>query len=302
MSFSLEKLSCTLPFSPMRATRLKRRVHFPAPHPSARYAAPALDKGLDILELFASEPDGLTTSQVARRLGRTVGEIFRMLVCLAERGYISQVLPDERFQLTLKLFELAHRHHPLQRFVAKARPLMEEVAHKTRQSCHLAMPSDGEVVVITQVDAPGSAGFALRVGAKIHSIEHCFRAPLSSLFSPVRCARALPRCVEAPNRPDTSTGSAGTPDTHPRTRLRGNGQLSGRGRREYQLPSSKSASRSHRSSLSAISASHRRPRWPSASESRASGSEPGASHRHRWAQSTAHEFRSLSHDENGILR
>ena len=151
----------------MRATRLKRRVHSPAPRPSARYTAPALDKGLDILELFASEPDGLTTSQVARRLGRTVGEIFRMLVCLAERGYIFQVLPDERFQLTLKLFELAHRHHPLQRIIAKARPLMEEVAHKTRQSCHLAMPSDGEVVVITQVDAPGSAGFALKLGAKI---------------------------------------------------------------------------------------------------------------------------------------
>jgi DNA-binding IclR family transcriptional regulator len=151
----------------MQATRLKRRVRSPAPLPSARYAAPALDKGLDILELFASEPDGLTTSQVARRLGRTVGEIFRMLVCLAERGYISQVLPDERFQLTLKLFELAHRHHPLQRFVAKARPLMEEVAYKTRQSCHLAMPSEGEVVVITQVDAPGSAGFALKLGAKI---------------------------------------------------------------------------------------------------------------------------------------
>jgi DNA-binding IclR family transcriptional regulator len=151
----------------MRATRLKRRVHSPAPPPGARYTAPALDKGLDILELFASEPNGLTTSHVARRLGRTVGEIFRMLVCLAERGYISQVLPDERFQLTLKLFELAHRHHPLQRFVAKARPLMEEVAHKTRQSCHLAMPSDGEVVVIAQVDAPGSAGFALKLGAKI---------------------------------------------------------------------------------------------------------------------------------------
>jgi DNA-binding IclR family transcriptional regulator len=151
----------------MRAARLKRRVHSSAPPPSARYTAPALDKGLDILELFASEPDGLTTSQVARRLGRTVGEIFRMLVCLAERGYISQVLPDEQFQLTLKLFELAHRHHPLQRFIAKARPLLEEVAHKTRQSCHLAMPSDGEVVIITQVDAPGSAGFALKLGAKI---------------------------------------------------------------------------------------------------------------------------------------
>jgi DNA-binding IclR family transcriptional regulator len=151
----------------MRTTRLEqRRKNFARP-PSPRYAAPALDKGLDILELFASEPEGLTTSQVARRLGRTVGEIFRMLVCLGERGYISQVLPDERFQLTLKLFELAHRHHPLQRIVAEARPLMEEVAHKTRQSCHLAMPSNGEVVVITQVDAPGTAGFALKLGARI---------------------------------------------------------------------------------------------------------------------------------------
>ncbi|MFY9803126.1 MAG: IclR family transcriptional regulator [Candidatus Acidiferrales bacterium] len=151
----------------MRTTRLEQRQKTAARPPSVRYAAPALDKGLDILELFASRPEGLTTSQVARHLGRTVGEIFRMLVCLAERGYISQVLPDERFQLTLKLFELAHRHHPLQRIVAEARPLMEEVAHKTRQSCHLAMPSNAEVVVVAQVDAPGSAGFALKLGARI---------------------------------------------------------------------------------------------------------------------------------------
>src|SRR5580700_12014043 len=130
----------------MTTRRLQRREQSAVRSLGARYTAPALDKGLDILELFASEPEGLSASQVARRLGRTIGEIFRMLVCLAERGYISQVLPDERFQLTLKLFELAHRHHPLQRFIAKARPLMEEVAHKTRQSCHLAMPSDGEVV------------------------------------------------------------------------------------------------------------------------------------------------------------
>jgi DNA-binding IclR family transcriptional regulator len=167
----------------MPATRLQRRTHSPARAPSARYTAPALDKGLDILELFASEPDGLTTSQVARRLGRTVGEIFRMLVCLAERGYISQALPDEHFELTLKLFELAHRHHPLQRFVAKARPLMEEVAHKTRQSCHLAMPSNGEVVVITQVDAPGSAGFALKLGARIDFL-HTASGHLILAFQP----------------------------------------------------------------------------------------------------------------------
>ena len=134
---------------------------------TVRYAAPALDKGLDILELFASEPTGLTASEAARRLGRTVGEIFRMLVCLEERGYISQSASDERYELTLKLFELAHRHPPLHRLAAEARPLMEKVAHESGQSCHLAMLSNGEVIVVEQVDAPRTAGFALKLGARI---------------------------------------------------------------------------------------------------------------------------------------
>src|ERR1700745_2829920 len=122
------------------AARIPSRAH------PIRYAAPDLDKGLDILELFASEPAGLTTREAARRLGRTVGEIFRMLVCLEERGYISQVASDERYELTLKLFELAHRHQPLHRLAAESRPLMEKVAHDTGQSCHLAILSNGEVI------------------------------------------------------------------------------------------------------------------------------------------------------------
>jgi DNA-binding IclR family transcriptional regulator len=136
-----------------------------------RYAAPALDKGLDILELFASEPTGFTASEAARRLGRTVGEIFRMLVCLEERDYILQSASDERYELTLKLFELAHSHPPLHRLAAEARPLMEKVAHETGQSCHLAMLSNGEVIVVEQVDAPRTAGFALKLGARINLLN-----------------------------------------------------------------------------------------------------------------------------------
>jgi DNA-binding IclR family transcriptional regulator len=132
-----------------------------------RYAAPALDKGLDILELFANEADGFTASEVARRLGRTVGEIFRMLVRLEQRGYVCQIPPDDRYFLTLKLFEVAQRHSPLQRLVSEARPLLQRVAHKIGQSCHLAMPSNGEVVVVAQVDAPGNMGFSVRLGARI---------------------------------------------------------------------------------------------------------------------------------------
>ena len=45
----------------------------------ATYSAPALEKGLDILELLAGEAEGLSQAAIAERLGRSTGEIFRML-------------------------------------------------------------------------------------------------------------------------------------------------------------------------------------------------------------------------------
>jgi DNA-binding IclR family transcriptional regulator len=146
-----------------RAPRIRRQVT----SRRIRYAAPALEKGLDILELLASASKALTHSEIASRLGRTITEVFRMLVCLEERGYISRSGPDESYQLTLKLFEIVHHQHPLQRLVTQARPLVQRVASETGQSCHLAMLNNAEVVVVAQSDAPGNMGFSVRLGANI---------------------------------------------------------------------------------------------------------------------------------------
>jgi DNA-binding IclR family transcriptional regulator len=132
-----------------------------------RYRAPALEKGLDILELLADRPEGLSQSEIARGLGRTVGEIFRMLNCLVERGYLAIQRPSDRYILTLKLFELAHRHTPIDRLLGNAGPLMRELAAQVHQSCHLALIESGHGVVVAQTDSPGHIGFAVRVGSVI---------------------------------------------------------------------------------------------------------------------------------------
>ena len=149
------------------ATRRALQIRRPVNSRRIRYAAPALEKGLDILELLASASQALTHSEIASQLGRTVTEVFRMLVCLEERSYISRTGPDERYQLTLKLFEVVHHHHPLQRLVTQARPLVQRVASDTGQSCHLAMLNNAEVVIVAQSDAPGNMGFSVRLGANI---------------------------------------------------------------------------------------------------------------------------------------
>ena len=50
-----------------------------------RYRAPALDKGLDILELLAGIEGGLTQAEIAKALGRSPNEFYRMLERLARR-------------------------------------------------------------------------------------------------------------------------------------------------------------------------------------------------------------------------
>ena len=53
-----------------------------SPTKKTGYAAPALEKGLDILELLASAEQSMTTGQIADALGRSKNEIFRMVFVL----------------------------------------------------------------------------------------------------------------------------------------------------------------------------------------------------------------------------
>ena len=144
----------------------KRRAADRARSSGVRYAVPALDKGLDVIELLARESEGLTLNEIARVLGRTSSELFRMVNALSRRGYIIQ-RDGDRYSLTLKLFELAHRHKPIKSLTAAAAPLMRELVNRTLQSCHLTVFHAGRVMVVAEIDSPERWAFGLKVGAEV---------------------------------------------------------------------------------------------------------------------------------------
>lgn len=137
------------------------------PQRGQKYTAPALEKGLDILELLSTEDAGLMQMEIARRLNRSVSEIFRMLVVLQDRGYVMQMPDSDRYVLTTLLFEVAHRTPLIKRLTTNAAPVMQALAREVNQSCHLAMISGDSLIVIGQVDSPGNNVMSVRLGAKI---------------------------------------------------------------------------------------------------------------------------------------
>jgi DNA-binding IclR family transcriptional regulator len=131
-----------------------------------RYRAPALDKGLDILELLAGIDGGLTQAEIAKRVGKNANEFYRMLDRLVKRGYVTK-LDGDRYSLTLKLFGLAQLHAPVRRLASYATPLMRELAEQTMQANQLVVFDRGAAVVIAQQEAPGYWGISIRVGSHI---------------------------------------------------------------------------------------------------------------------------------------
>jgi DNA-binding IclR family transcriptional regulator len=171
---------------------------------AGRYSAPALEKGLSIMELLADHPDGLTLSQIAKALGFNVNEIFRMVVVLQARGYLNLGLNDH-YQLTLKMFEVAHRNQPIKSIIASALPLMREVANRARQSCHLVVYQAGRAIVVAQVDSPERWAFGLKVGALVGLTDTASGHVLLTFRDEAERARMLAAHVKVEGEPDIET-------------------------------------------------------------------------------------------------
>jgi DNA-binding IclR family transcriptional regulator len=135
-----------------------------SPSVASRYRAPALEKGLDVIELLAAEKSPLTLSAISQRLGRSAGELFRMLQVLEFKGFITVSENGAGYVLTNKLFALAMAQAPVRSLVETALPVMRRLVQDIGQSCHIAVASEDQIVVITRIERPGDLGFSVRIG------------------------------------------------------------------------------------------------------------------------------------------
>lgn len=137
-----------------------------SPSGSPVYAAPAVEKALDVLELLASASGPLTQNQIAAATGRSAAQIFRVLSVLERRGYLARETSTGHYVLTRRLFELAHRGDPLRSLLALADGPLRTLATSIGQSCNLGVRDGNEILVVAEADGRRDFGFHVRVGAR----------------------------------------------------------------------------------------------------------------------------------------
>ena len=155
------------------------------------YKAPALEKGLDILESLAGVRVPQSISDIARNLGRSRSEIYRMVVVLEARGYVERTEDPEKLQLSNRLFEIGMRSPPKMNLHDAALPEMSALASSMMQSIQLAVVSSDQIVVIARTESPDDVGFSVRLGHRRSIMKSASGLVLFAFASPLQKAKIL---------------------------------------------------------------------------------------------------------------
>ena len=155
------------------------------------YAAPALEKGFNVLELLAREKKGLTLSEIAAGIGLSASEIFRIIVVMERRGWLRKSNGD-KYSATPHVLHLAFGATSAEDLSAIAIPHMRELCAASDQSCHLVIRNGDKGLVVTRHQNPGPTGFHVRIGSEIDLKSSCSGHVLLAFGADPRASSNLP--------------------------------------------------------------------------------------------------------------
>jgi IclR family pca regulon transcriptional regulator len=111
-----------------------------------------LAKGLAVLGSFGEQRPAMTLSQAAAAADLTRATARRVLLTLAELGYVSR--RGRNFSLAPRILELGFAYLSTQSWIDRAEPLMKELSHTLQESCSAAILQGSEIVYVARMPAP----------------------------------------------------------------------------------------------------------------------------------------------------
>lgn len=122
------------------------------------------------MECLSNQPEPLTLSQLANEMDRSVSEIQRMVTVLHNSGYIIRSAQGG-YSLSSKLYRMALRYPPYRDLEIVLRPAMYAFVDATKESVHLSLLQQNQMVVIAQVESPKLARISLQIGQHQDPVE-----------------------------------------------------------------------------------------------------------------------------------
>lgn len=128
-----------------------------------------ITKAIQMLDLLL--PQGtekeMSATEISRELDMPVQSVHRILSSLVEHGFVAQNAKTKKYKLGLSIMKYGFLMWDSLMLRTVARPFMEELSQKTKETVYLATRENAEGVYIDSVDSPQILKISEPIGLKL---------------------------------------------------------------------------------------------------------------------------------------
>ena len=126
-----------------------------------------VQKALNLLEALVRSGQPRRLTELARQLGLTKPNVYRLLSTLTVLGYVQKDASTSLYSPTLKLWEMGSLLVRDADLVSVASPRLRRLCEETRESVQLTVFDAGFVVYVDKVDSPQPLKAMTTIGSRV---------------------------------------------------------------------------------------------------------------------------------------
>ncbi|WP_408996913.1 IclR family transcriptional regulator domain-containing protein [Streptomyces ipomoeae] len=146
-------------------------------------------RGLDVITAFAPQRPVMSLSEIAAATGLARPTVRRILLTLEELGYVR--VSDKGFALTPRVLDLGAAYVGSLGLWDVARPHMERLVDRTRESCSIAQLDGSDIVYVARVAVPKIVTLSVRIGTRFPALQTSLGKVLLAALDPEQLEKTL---------------------------------------------------------------------------------------------------------------
>jgi IclR family KDG regulon transcriptional repressor len=134
---------------------------------SDRYRIHVIDRAAHILDCFGFDHQELSVSEIGAKTNLHRSTAHRILMALEYNDLIQQNPESGKYHLGIKLFRLGHQAVSHLNLREICRPFLSRIMKETKETVHLAVFDEDQVLYLDKVEGPHALRMPSRVGRRI---------------------------------------------------------------------------------------------------------------------------------------
>jgi DNA-binding IclR family transcriptional regulator len=134
---------------------------------TSTYNVPALERGLEILDLLSRQPRGLNQTEIAAQLKCPLSSVFRITMTLVDYGFLERDSETKAFRMTQKMLLVGQRALGEPDLIGQAVAVMRELRDVVKDTILLGVLNETEIIVLDQVLGTHLFRFSVNAGHRV---------------------------------------------------------------------------------------------------------------------------------------